>query len=247
MTEIFTVVIVVMLVAGISPMTDANPDATNAQGGQHEHNPKSRDNRPQATPQTTSRGNSGGVICEIGITIIGGIISTIIGGILCGMLLYKRYQIMDEARYHPKNSSWQKNSLGVWYSNANWQFDPDDGNFWLKTFGIDEIVQKAIRGQKLSTEEKIESGTPKEIRLPPITVDIPISLVPTPFKVVNRTLYVRDEKVLDLPPEIPELTGEWQVILSETNKSPEGYIRYEVVLTQAINKDFWSQDRDSNP
>lgn len=247
MTKIFTVVIVVMLVAGISPRTDANPGATNAQGGQHEHNPKSPDNHPQAAPQTTSRGNSGGVMREIGITIIGGTISTIIGGFFCGMLLYKRYQIMDEARYHPKNSSWQKTPSGVWYSNANWQFDPDDGNFWLKTFGISEIVQKAISGQKLSPEEEIESGRPKEIRLPPITVDIPISLVPTPFQVVNQTLNVRDEKVLDLPPEIPNLTGEWQVILSETNKSPEGYIRYEVVLTQAVNEDFWRRYRDSNP
>ena len=246
MTKIFTVAIVVMLVAGISPRTDANPGATNAQGGQHEHSPKSPDNHPQTAPQTTSRGDSGGVIREIGITIIA-IIRTIIGGTLCGILLYKMYRIMDEARYHPKNSSWQRTPSGVWYSNANWQFDPDDGNFWLKTFGVYEIVQKAISGQKLSPEEEIKSGKPKEIRLPPITVDIPISLVPTPFQVVDRTLCVREKKMLDLPPEIPELPGEWQVILSETNKSPEGYIRYEVVLTQAVNEDFWRQYKDSNP
>lgn len=240
MTKIFTAVIVVMLVVGISPMTDADPDAPNAQSGQHEHKPESPDNRPQAAPHTTSRGNIGDVI----LTIIWRTISTIIGG----MLLYKIYQCMDEWRYHPKNSSWQKTPSGVWYSNANWQqFDLDDGKLLLKTFRIDKILQKAISGRRLSPEEEIESHRPKEIRLPPITVDIPISLVPTPFKVVNQTLYVRDEKVSDLPPKIPELTGEWQVIQSETNKSPEKYIRYEVVLTQAINEDFWRQYRDSTP
>lgn len=248
MTKIFTAVIVVMLIAGISPMTDANPDATNAQSEQHEHNPESPDNRPQAAPQPTSRGNIGDVIRSIILRTI----STIIGGIPCGILLYKIYQCMDEKRYHPKNSSWQKTPSGVWYSNANWQqSDLDDGELLLKTFGIDEIIQKAISGRKLSPEEEIETHRPKEIRLPPITVDIPISLVPTPFKVVNQTLYVRDEKVSDLPSNLPlvisELTGEWQVIQSETNKSPEKYIRYEVVLIQAINEDFWRQYRDSNP
>ena len=243
MTKIFTAVIVVMLVVGIAPMTDADPDVTNAQSGQHEHNPESPDNRPQAAPQTTSRGNIGDVI----LTIIWRTISTTIGGLVCGFFLYKWYLFMDGRRYHPKNSSWQKTPSGVWYSNAIWQFDPDDGNRLLKAFGIYEIVQKAISGRRLSHEEEIESQKPKEIRLPPITVDVPISFVPTLFEVVNRTLYVRDEKLSDLPPQIRELTDEWQVMPLETYNSPEGYIRYEVVLTHAINEDVWRQYRDSNP